>query len=417
LDVTSDASVTAAAKAVANKRRGAPLYAIVNNAGGATSGCGTASEFKSWVDLNLYGPKRVTEAFLPLLSSTGRVVMISSAAGPVYVSKCSEENKKKLIDPQVTWADIEAMVTQVFAVVDTVPEADESARDSAFKAAGLGSGYYGFSKAALNAYTQELARMHPSLRVNACTPGFIETDLTRQMAARHGKTPKEMGMKPPEAGALVALYLTLGDPPGNGRYYGSDAVRSPLDAYRGPGMPPYDPGYLVATCVVTPQGKPCAVGSVDSKCSGTIKLTRLSDEETQVEWSICGLSPGMHGLHIHEFADFSNGCISAGPHYNPFGKAHGAPSDNERHVGDLGNIIAGEDGVSTGVLIDKLIKLEGVYSVVGRSFMVHADPDDLGKGDNSDPHTKPPVNGKCSKVTGNAGMRIACGEIMLEGAL
>ena len=52
--------------------------------------------------------------------------------------------------------------------------------------------------------------------------------------------------------------------------------------------------------------------------------------------------------------------------------------------------------------------------MIGRSVMVHADEDDLGRGDNSDPVTKPPVNGKCSKVTGNAGARIACGEIRLD---
>ena len=44
--------------------------------------------------------------------------------------------------------------------------------------------------------------------------------------------------------------------------------------------------------------------------------------------------------------------------------------------------------------------------------MVHADPDDLGKGDNSlAGQPGPPVNGKVSKITGNAGARIACGEI------
>ena len=65
--------------------------------------------------------------------------------------------------------------------------------------------------------------------------------------------------------------------------------------------------------------------------------------------------------------------------------------------------------MAEGVIVDPLVKLDGPYSVIGRSFMVHADPDDLGKGDNSQPD--PPVNGKCSKVTGNAGARIACGEI------
>ena len=52
--------------------------------------------------------------------------------------------------------------------------------------------------------------------------------------------------------------------------------------------------------------------------------------------------------------------------------------------------------------------------MLGRSFMVHADPDDLGKGDNSQPGP-PPVNGKASLVTGNAGARVACGEIVRLG--
>jgi carbonyl reductase 1 len=35
------------------------------------------------------------------------------------------------------------------------------------------------------------------------------------------------------------MFLLFGQPEGNGRYYGSDAKRSPLDRYRSPGSEPY----------------------------------------------------------------------------------------------------------------------------------------------------------------------------------
>ncbi|KAM1397653.1 hypothetical protein ACFX2I_015203 [Malus domestica] len=61
---------------------------------------------------------------------------------------------------------------------------------------------------------------------------------------------------------------------------------------------------------------------------------------------ISGLSPGLHGFHIHALGDTSNGCNSTGPHFNPLKNEHGAPSDKERHASDLGNIVTGPDKVA-----------------------------------------------------------------------
>jgi len=149
-----------------------------------------------------------------------------------------------------------------------------------------------------------------------------------------------------------------------------------------------------------PVGAVCVLRSTDG-VSGSITFSQESSEEpTTIVVNIEGLTPGNHGFHIHVFGDYSNGCISAGGHFNPHGKNHGAPSDEERHVGDLGNITAGEDGKVNVTLQDKLITLQGENSIIGRSVVVHAGEDDLGKGGHDD-----------SLTTGHAGGRVACGVI------
>ena len=228
LDVTSDASVEAAARTVGERLGdGEALYGVVNNAG-----IGRAHGMARVLDVNVRGIRRVCEALLPHLAPDGgRIVNVTSASGPVFVSKCSESWQRFFLDETTSWSDLEALMERCVAM-----EGDEEA----FAAEGLGDGdAYGLSKACANTYTLQLAAAHPELRVNACTPGFIETDMTRGYAEAQGKAPRELGMKPPEEGAKTPLFLLFGDPEGNGRYYGSDAERSPMHRYRSPGDPPY----------------------------------------------------------------------------------------------------------------------------------------------------------------------------------
>ncbi|KAL3632380.1 hypothetical protein CASFOL_025364 [Castilleja foliolosa] len=85
------------------------------------------------------------------------------------------------------------------------------------------------------------------------------------------------------------------------------------------------------------------------------------------------------------------------PHFNPLKKDHGSPLEDERHAGDLGNIMAGSNGVADISIADRQITLSGQHSILGRAVVVHADPDDLGKGGH-----------ELSKATGNAGARVGC---------
>ncbi|KAK2716132.1 superoxide dismutase [Cu-Zn]-like [Artemia franciscana] len=137
------------------------------------------------------------------------------------------------------------------------------------------------------------------------------------------------------------------------------------------------------------------------KVNGVVKFSQDTEEAPiSISGSIDGLTPGKHGFHVHEFGDNTDGCTSAGAHYNPFGKTHGAPEDEERHLGDLGNVVADASGKAAVEMTDPMMKLSGPHSVIGRTLVVHYDEDDLGKGGH-----------QLSPTTGNAGGRAACGVI------
>ncbi|XP_046327653.1 superoxide dismutase [Cu-Zn] [Haliotis rufescens] len=139
----------------------------------------------------------------------------------------------------------------------------------------------------------------------------------------------------------------------------------------------------------------------DSEVKGTVYFSQGdADSPVKVTGSITGLTEGKHGFHVHQFGDNTNGCTSAGSHFNPFGKTHGAPEDEIRHAGDLGNITADPSGEAKIDIADKIISLTGDKSIIGRTIVVHAGVDDLGKGGNEE-----------SLKTGNAGGRQACGVI------
>ena len=136
---------------------------------------------------------------------------------------------------------------------------------------------------------------------------------------------------------------------------------------------------------------------------GTVSFTQKNDMLTIITkvTKKYVLSPGSHGFHIHEKGDLRQGCTSLGSHLNPTNKNHGDLKDG--HMGDLGNIVAKSDGTVSSRLITKKLKLTGKHSILGRSIVIHSDPDDLGKGNNDE-----------SLLTGNSGERVLCGIIALS---
>ncbi|CAL5352720.1 unnamed protein product [Camellia sinensis] len=153
----------------------------------------------------------------------------------------------------------------------------------------------------------------------------------------------------------------------------------------------------LSTVVVAATKKAVAVLKGTSNVEGVVTLTQDDNGPTTVNVRVTGLTPGLHGFHLHEFGDTTNGCMSTGAHFNPNGMTHGAPEDKIRHAGDLGNIVANADGVAEATIVDNQIPLTGPNAVIGRALVVHELEDDLGKGGH-----------ELSLSTGNAGGRLAC---------
>ena len=139
LDVTDDASVTAAADRVA--AQSGALDVLINNAG--ISGgllrpeATTPDDVARVLKTNVVGIVRVTKAFLPLLERAESPVIVNVSSGMGSLA------------------------------VTTHPERLES---------GLVGFAYSPSKAAVNMLTTQQAKAFPGIRVNAVDPGYTGTD-------------------------------------------------------------------------------------------------------------------------------------------------------------------------------------------------------------------------------------------------
>lgn len=166
LDVTDDASVSAAAQTFGKAND--TLDALVNNAGVATGGfappsAASLADMRGVYDVNVFGPVRVTQAFLPFLrrGGQGRIVMMSSSLGSI--------------------AEQLDMTSGTYGVNL------------------LG---YNSSKSALNMITVAFAKelVAQGIKVNAANPGYVATDLNGHQ-----------GYRAVEQGAEIAVHLaTLG---------------------------------------------------------------------------------------------------------------------------------------------------------------------------------------------------------------
>ena len=139
----------------------------------------------------------------------------------------------------------------------------------------------------------------------------------------------------------------------------------------------------------------------DSRVSGTASFIETS-KGLRVSVRVAHATPGMHGFHIHEGNSCGDMGKAAGGHLNPAGMKHGyLPKEGllQVHAGDLGNIKVGASGRgSRTYFIPEMSVVGGNFPVAGKTVILHAKQDDL-----------------ASQPAGNAGERIACGVIMVQG--
>jgi Cu-Zn family superoxide dismutase len=134
---------------------------------------------------------------------------------------------------------------------------------------------------------------------------------------------------------------------------------------------------------------------------GTARFTEDASGVLHVNVHVHGLSPGLHGTHIHEIGLCTpTAFTSAGGHHNPLGASHGTESaaPTHPHAGDLPNLVVSAAGVghldTTTTFATLSTGPTSVLDANGSALVIHALEDDL-----------------MTNPTGNSGARVGCGVI------
>ncbi|KAI9252328.1 superoxide dismutase, partial [Phascolomyces articulosus] len=147
-----------------------------------------------------------------------------------------------------------------------------------------------------------------------------------------------------------------------------------------------------AVCIFDTYGTD-PTGALPQGTNGLARFVQIDDETCLIDLTVEGLTPGEHGVHIHELGDISRGWLSTGDHFNPTNVDHGDPETG--HIGDLGNVVVDENGWGDLVIESNRVK---VWDIIGRSMVISQNKDDLGK-----------ESTKESKWDGNSGPGVLCG--------
>ena len=139
---------------------------------------------------------------------------------------------------------------------------------------------------------------------------------------------------------------------------------------------------------------------------GWVRLVEDATGIVHVTAHVAGLSPGLHGIHVHAIGACAPTFAAAGGHYNPLGHQHGLDNPAGAHAGDLPNLIVNAEGVGhLNAMTDRVTISPGPTTLfdstsgaVGSSFIIHANQDDQ----------------VTDATNGNSGARVACAVLEAE---
>lgn len=138
------------------------------------------------------------------------------------------------------------------------------------------------------------------------------------------------------------------------------------------------------------------------KSIGTIIVSDYDDDGVVFTPNLSGLTPGIHGFHIHQNGDCSPAMKdgkkvlggAAGGHFDPENTGeHSVPWSEEGHEGDLPTLFVDENGKATHPIFASELELEDIE---GLAIMIHAGADNYSDS---------------PKPLGGGGKRVACGVI------
>jgi len=197
LDVTSASSISNAINIVGTRGH---LDILVNNAGimpEADEPQFSSQNVRMTMAVNFEAAVAVTHAFLPLLQGApngAQILFTSSGCGTRAMGMLNDADRSELMSSSIDTPGLQKKLSQL----------ENDLQEPANPYLQIPSVGYSLSKLGVNCFAQILARQNPTMRINACSPGFCNTGMCVNYTGT--RKPKE-----PALGASVFRKVMFGE--------------------------------------------------------------------------------------------------------------------------------------------------------------------------------------------------------------